>query len=67
MSKREEYILGSGLAPEWCRKYLMHYIGYDGSIRYEFHGHDMDFDLRKGDRIIRRDGRIEIKRKVRNE
>ena len=67
MSKREEYILGSGPAPKWCRDYLMHYIGFDGKIAYEFHGHDRDFDLQKGDTIIRRDGRIEIRRKVRNE
>lgn len=68
MIKRDEYIIGNGPAPDWCRGLLMHYCKYDGSMGYEFSGYDREFSLSKGDSIIRRpDGRIEIRRKVRNE
>ena len=68
MNKREEYIIGDGQAPAWCHNLLMPYLKQDGSIGYEFHGGERDFNLRRGDTLIKhKDGKIEFKRKVRDE
>lgn len=55
--------IGKGPAPPWCAGLLMPYMRMDGRVGYEFHGADRDFELCCGDQLIRKGGRIEIKRR----
>lgn len=57
----EEYVFGSGKAPEWCARHMMFFRHADGSMGCEFHGYDKDYDLHAGDRIIRDGNKIIIR------
>lgn len=61
--KAETYIIGSGKAPEWCRRFLQPYQKSDGSTGYEFHGKRRDADLCAGDKLVRENGKITIIRR----
>ena len=59
---KDEYTIGKGPAPDWCRGLLTHFQKYDGTIGYEFYGKYKDFDLNVGDKLIRKGKQIEVKR-----
>lgn len=63
MDRVREYIVGNGMAPWWCRRLLMHYQKPNGEIGIEFHGYSKDYDLNAGDKLIRHNGKIIIRRK----
>lgn len=63
MNMIQEYIVGNGKAPWWCRRWLMHYQKPNGKVGIEFHGYTKDYDLNIGDKIMRCGDRIIIKRK----
>lgn len=62
MKKVQEYIIGSGPAPSWCRDKLMLFQKKNGQLAYEFHGRTRDFDLNFGDKLILRGWNIDIER-----
>lgn len=62
--KKSEYIIGKGPAPEWCRGLLSPYQKMNGSVGYEFHGADRDFELNIGDKLVYDNGRILIGREA---
>ena len=57
-------ILGSGNIPEWCRNKIMPFEKMNGGVGYEFHGAERDYILYKGDTLVKKGGRILIKRKM---
>ena len=59
-----QYVIGNGPAPKWCAGLLTPYQRLDGKIGYEFHGAVMDFDLCIGDMLIKKGGKIKVKRTV---
>lgn len=63
MERVQEYTIGSGTAPWWCRRLLMPYQKITGGIGIEFHGYTRDYDLNIGDKLIRCGNRIIIKRR----
>lgn len=63
----ENYVLGTGTVPSWCKGKLMTYKKKNGSVGFVFGGKGKDFDLNVGDVLIREDdGRINVKRMDRN-
>lgn len=62
MKKVQKYIIGTGMAPAWCRDRLMPFQKKNGQIAYEFYGRYRDFDLNNGDMLILRGRNIEIVR-----
>ena len=63
MKKPDQYIIGFQPVPDWCIDKLMPYQKMNGSIGYLFYGDKRSFELNKGDRLIRRNDKIKIKRK----
>lgn len=64
----ENYVLGTGTVPLWCKGKLMTYKKKDGSVGFVFSGKRRDFDLNVGDVLILEDGgRINVKRMDGNE
>ena len=59
--RTQEYIIGSGPAPAWCRNLLMPFAR-GGGVAYEFHGATRDYDLNIGDKLVYKGGKIKIRR-----
>ena len=64
MDTVQEYIVGSGPPPEWCRHRMMAYQKKDGSIGFEFFGYIRTYTLSRGDKLILRNGKIKIRREA---
>lgn len=60
----QEYIVGSGPPPEWCRHRLMLYKQSDGSVGIEFFGHVKSYILKRGDKLIYQDGKISVRKEA---
>lgn len=63
MNMAEKYIIGDGPAPKWCAGLIMHYQKRGGNVGYEFHGVDRDFELKRGDALIYKNGKIYVVRR----
>lgn len=64
MRRERVYVVGKGPAPAWCRDLIMPFQKKNGKIGFEFHGYMMDYDLNVGDKLILRDGKIEVRREA---
>ena len=62
----DEYVIGTGNVPGWCRNLVMQYQKIDGSVGYELYGTMRDIELNEGDRIVRQGSKIFIRRKKEN-
>lgn len=61
---KDEYIVGTRLAPFWCMKDLTLYKRPDNSIGYEYHGRIRTVELCRGDKLVRQEnGKITIIRR----
>ena len=61
---KDEYIVGTRLAPYWCMNDLTLYKRPDGGIGYEYHGKTKTAELCRGDKLIRlENGKIQIIRR----
>lgn len=58
------YIIGSGKAPNWCKKKLTAYKKLNGYIGFEFHGATKTYELNVGDALLKNGRRIDIRRAV---
>lgn len=61
------YVIGNGPAPKWCAGLLAPYQRMDGTVGYEFRGHERDFSLCIGDTLIKEGKKIKVKRTVSTE
>lgn len=61
-NKVQEYIVGSGPPPEWCRHRMMYFRQLDGSVGIEFFGYIKSYILKKGDRLTYQNGKIKIRK-----
>lgn len=59
----EHYTLGEGKAPSWCKNFISSYRKADGSMGYEYHGKTKDYSLKAGDKLVRSNRRIYVRRK----
>lgn len=57
----ERYIIGTYPVPKWCRNDLMPYIKADGSTGYEYQTQWNTLNLKCGDVLINKNGRVEVK------
>lgn len=57
----ERYVIGTSPMPKWCRDDLMPYIKTDGSTGYEYQTPWNTLNLKCGDVLINKDGRVEVK------
>ena len=60
---KDEYIVGTQVAPYWCMKLITPYKRPDGNIGYEYHGKMRTVVLCRGDKLVREDGQIKIIRR----
>lgn len=56
-----KYIIGTSPLPEWCQNCLMPYIKSDGSTGWEYHTTWYTLDLKQGDMLVKKNGRVEVK------
>ena len=59
---QDNYIVGNGRAPEWCRRYLTPYKKANGTTGYEFYAKFRTLELEKGDVLEMKAGNIWVKR-----
>lgn len=59
---QDNYIVGNGRAPEWCRRYLTPYKKANGTTGYEFYAKFRTYELTRGDVLIMNTGTIRVKR-----
>ena len=57
----ERYVIGTSPMPKWCRDDLMPYIKTDGSTDYEYQTPWNTLNLKYGDVLINKNGRVEVK------
>ena len=57
----DRYVIGTTPVPRWCRDDLMPYMRADGSTGYEYQTPCATLNLQKGDTLINRNGRVEVK------
>lgn len=57
----ERYVIGTSPVPNWCRDDLMPYIKADGSTGYEYQTPWNTLNLKCGDVLINKNGRVEVK------
>ena len=60
---KDEYIVGTCVAPYWCMYLITPYKRPDGNIGYEYHGKMRTVELRRGDKLVKEDGKITIIRR----
>ncbi len=59
----EEYIIGSGIPPDWLKNKLIPYRKMEGTVGYEFQGTFRIFCLSAGDKLVRNGRRIDVKQR----
>lgn len=59
----KRYVIGASPVPDWLENRLMPYLRYDGEMGVEFKGTIMNFELQKGDVLVKNGNRIEVERK----